>query len=154
MVNPRARALNFSWVALLLLSGCGQPMGPIAGGKLTGELQAWPEDWSFTDDIEEVLLEVDPEDPYSITLWGVQDGAHFYVAGASMESRWVQKLVADSNTVLSIEGKLYLSRATRVVDPAVMETVMQAYGTKYDLDREDGEDFIEDGGMIFQLAKR
>ena len=51
------------------LLGC-EPMGPIAGGRLSGEVVSDEvADWSFTDSIETIELETRPSDPHSITVW-------------------------------------------------------------------------------------
>ena len=46
--------------SLALASACSGPMGPIPGGELQGTPAPWPEDWSYTDDIENVLLQTRP----------------------------------------------------------------------------------------------
>ena len=58
-------------VGAFLLSSCGAPLGLIPGGKLEGELSPWPANWDHAEDCENVLLETDPADPYSVTIWGV-----------------------------------------------------------------------------------
>lgn len=154
MHNPRAAVFCYGCVALALLSGCGQPMGPVPGGKLSGETENWPQDWSFAEPVEEVFLEVDPADPYSVTLWGVGLTPYFYVAGTDADSGWVKKLLTSNEVVLSVSGRLFEGRASRVEDKNVMSQVLQAYGEKYDLDREDGEEFVEAGGIVFQITPR
>ena len=37
-----------------LVCACSGPMGPIAGGTLEGDSAAWPEDWAFTDNTDNV----------------------------------------------------------------------------------------------------
>ena len=49
--------------SIILVCACSGPMGPIAGGALEGTPTPWPDDWAFTDEIENVLLETNPEDP-------------------------------------------------------------------------------------------
>ena len=57
------------WVAgAMLLSSCGAPLGPIPGGKLQGITEPWPKDWSHAEDVDNVLLETNPSDPYSVTF--------------------------------------------------------------------------------------
>ena len=80
--------MRFTVVVLtLMLSACDGPMGPIAGGKLEGAQQPWPDNWQFTENTENVLLETNPTDPYSVTLWGVAIGETFYVVAARPKSR-------------------------------------------------------------------
>ena len=124
-------------------------MGPIAGGKLEGEVSAWPEDLSFTDEVENVLLETNPEDPYSVTIWGVQVDNKFFIAGVDDDSRWVENIYENPNVVLAIKDKLYPARATIVKDQGTLRSIGDAYLKKYGYAGE--EDFFEDGGTLFQL---
>ena len=78
-------------VGVLLLSACGAPLGPIPGGKLEGELSAWPVNWDHAEDCENVLLETDPEDPYSVTIWGVGVEDEFFVGASSRSNQWARK---------------------------------------------------------------
>ncbi len=141
-------------VMISAVLGCGAPMGPIPGGTLEGPEAPWPEDWAFTRDIENVLLETKPEDPYSVTLWAVYVDDSFYVAGASSESRWVDNVLQQSEIRLAIEGTLYEGRASRVIDEGELRSVGDAYTTKYEIDTGESSTFIEDGGIIFRLSSR
>ena len=134
--------------------GCGAPMGPIPGGTLEGPEAGWPEDWKFTDEIENILLETNPEDPYSVTLWGVAVEEHFYVAGASSDSTWVAHILRQSDVRLAVNDMLYAGRAIRVTDAQELRAVGDAYTAKYEIDTSESSTFIEDGGIIFRLTKR
>ena len=124
-------------------------MGPIAGGKLEGEVSAWPEDLSFTDEVENVLLETNPEDPYSVTIWGVQVDNRFFIAGVDDDSRWVKHIHENPRVVLAVKDKLYPAVATIVKDQETLRGIQAAFLKKYEYAGE--EDFFEDGGTLFQL---
>ena len=64
-------------------------MGPIPGGTLEGPELPWPADWTFTDSLENILLETRLEDPYSVTLYGVYKEKNFYVVCVHERSRYI-----------------------------------------------------------------
>ena len=145
---------SFVTAACLLAAACGNPIGPIAGGKLDGQDAAWPDDWQFSDVHENVLLETDPTDPYSVTVWGVHAGSHFYVTAADGDSRWVTNIYTNNEVVLSVSGRLYAASASEVMDEEELARVLDAYIGKYDISPEEGTDFIEQGGVVFRLTAR
>ena len=136
----------------LALAACSSPLGPIPGGKLEGEPAQWPDNWAFTDSIENVLLETNPLDPYSVTIWGVSVGDGFYVAAVSQQSNWVKNIDANAAVVLGIENSLYKAYARRVAIEDLPHGILEAYVTKYDRDPDDA--FFEEGGIIFELVPR
>ncbi len=139
-------------LVLSFLCACSAPVGPIPGGKLDGTVADWPSDWSFTNDIENVLLETNPEDPYSVTIWGVHHEGGFYIAAESERSNWAQNIARDSRVVLAIENDLYQAHARIVTDLNHINLVLDRLVAKYDLEREGG--FVEDGGVLYRLERR
>ena len=77
-------AAPLAFVSLAVIA-CG-PIWMIPGGELSGTVVPVPADWSFSDAIEIVQLETNPDDPYSVNVWGVGVGPIFYVASASESS--------------------------------------------------------------------
>ncbi|MGH0036576.1 MAG: hypothetical protein ACQGVK_16235 [Myxococcota bacterium] len=133
MSGRRATTSGLAVFALTLMGVACGPMGPIPGGELSGAEAAPPDDWAFSDATETVQLETRPADPYSINVWGVGLGPHFYLAaGEGQASTWARHLVADPEVRLGVEGRLYPLRATRVEDPAEIERVLAAMQEKYD----------------------
>ncbi len=123
--------------SLGLASACSGPMGPIPGGELQGTPEPWPEDWSYTEDIENVLLQTRPEDPYSVTIWiALVDYNAFIVAGDE-DSTWVQNIRANPNVVLSVNGKLINARVSDVTANEELNNGIQAFLNKYQMDEED-----------------
>ncbi|MEM7098812.1 MAG: hypothetical protein AAF541_11180 [Pseudomonadota bacterium] len=140
-------------IGLFALGACSSPLGPIAGGTLEGETVPWPKDWTFTDRIENVLLQTNPSDPYSVTIWGVQTQGSFYIAAVSSESRWVQNIAKNNAVVLGIKHELYDAYAILMERQDLPPDVLQAYINKYDIDP-DGSSFFESGGVVFELVER
>ena len=136
-----------------LITACSGPMGPIAGGQLEGTPAPWPDDWSFTDDIDNILLETNSADPYSVTIWIVttHDGA--FIAASDKDAQWVENIQTDPNVIISITGQLINARATRATSTEELTVIAKAYQSKYDMDQEDFEDFVESDGIVFRLNK-
>ena len=126
-------------------------MGPIPGGALEGEEIAWPEDWSFTDKVENVLLQTDPEDPYSVTIWCIAIENTLYFAAADKESQWVKNINDNSAVILSVNTRLIRGTASTVTERAEAEPAIQAYLQKYEIDSR--EDFVQEYGVLFRLSK-
>src|SRR5262245_2498971 len=118
----------------LLLVAC-EPMGPVAGHKLSGEQTPAPADWTSIGGAETVQLQTRPDDPYSVNVWGVAIGADFYIAsGRGRNASWVGHIETDPDVTLRIGQALYALRAVRVLDPAELARVDAAYRAKYDMD--------------------
>ena len=130
------------------IASCSGPIGPIAGDKLEGNPKAWPQEWAFADDCENVLLQTNSADPYSVTLWGVSVGKNFYVASSDQAAAWATNLASDPAIVLGIEGNLYTGLAERVTDPTEIVEVLEKYSLKYDFYLDEGDDA---GGVIYRL---
>lgn len=142
-------------IALLctfLLSACGGPIGPIAGGSLEGELTPWPNDWSIAEDCENVLLETNPAKPYSVTIWGVGDQQNFYVAAGKRSNRWAQNIEQNPQVILDVDGKLYAAKAQRVVENVLFEKIRRGFVVKYDIDPD--PDFKQKGAVYRLVPAR
>jgi len=136
---------SMALLCTLLLSSCGSPIGPIAGGSLEGEVMPWPTDWSIAEECENVLLETNPAKPYSVTIWGVGDERNFYIAASKQSNRWAKNIEKDAEVILNVDGKLYAANAQRVVDNAEFEKIRQAFVVKYDVDPD--PDFKAEGAL-------
>lgn len=126
----RASLLLLSFAAL----AC-EPWGPLPGGRLSGEVAAAPADWSFSDEEEVVQLETRPSDPYSVNLWGVGVGSHFFIAaGEGEKADWAHYLVDDPNVRLRVGKTIYELRAVRVEDQAEIDLLLQGLKRKYEFE--------------------
>jgi hypothetical protein len=127
-------------------------MGPIPGGELEGTQSAWPQDWSYTNDIENILLQTRPLDPYSVTIWIVVDDGVPYIAAGDMDSTWAKAILENPEIILSVEGKLINARASRVTSTEEVLKVADHYVTKYEMEQEDFTG--EEDGILFRLSPR
>jgi hypothetical protein len=137
-------------LVLSCLLGCG-PLVMIPGGRLSGEENPVPANWSFSDATETVQLETRPEDPYSVNIWGVAVGADFYVASGSADNAWAQNIAADDRVRLRVDGVLYALRAERDDSPEGRDRFLAAAKTKYDFEPEPDE---ASDAILFRLVAR
>lgn len=110
------------------------------GGKLvSGELYRGPEpDWSFTDDVYTIELQL--EEPMSSRrIWVMESDGKVYVPSGYMRSllgriwkEWAFEAErGDGLAVARIDGVRYQRRLERVKDPAVIEGVAEKLAQKY-----------------------
>ena len=144
---------NAVLVLLLSLSmaACSGPIGPIPGGELSGESAPWPADWAYTDKVENVLLQTNPNDPYSVTIWCVTHNDELFFGAGDKDSKWVANILHNPSVKLSINGKLIDGNASEVKDTILVGNVISAFLTKYDIESE--EDLVQEEGMLFRFDK-
>ena len=133
-----------------LLLACG-PIVTMPGGELSGQVAPTPADWSFSDSIETVQLETRPEDPYSVNVWGVGVGTHFYVAAGDAGNRWVRYLEKDPRVRLKLGDAIYELAATRTDDPAELDAFLAALKRKYDFEPDPEQ---REKSALFRLGPR
>ena len=125
--------------AAFVLAACGGPLGPLAGGELSGQTAAPPAQWDAVP--ETIQLEVRPDDPYSVNLWSVSIGPHLYVATDPDGSTWNSLVLADNRVRARVSGTVYPLRAVVVQDAEERERVVDAYTSKYGAPEEEDEGF-------------
>ena len=129
-----------SWavVVALILAGC-EPIGPIPGGELSGELVTSPvADWSQQGEEHEIFVETRPSDPHSVTVWCVaHEGALYIPTRDPGKKRWVRNVMENPDVRLKIAGRIYEQRAVRVTDPAEFEAAGAKLISKYEIESED-----------------
>ncbi|MBW2421907.1 MAG: nitroreductase family deazaflavin-dependent oxidoreductase [Deltaproteobacteria bacterium] len=147
-----AALLSFSLFLSLFALGCG-PIGPFPGGSLSGEVAtSLPDDWSFSDEVENVQLETRPSEPYSVNVWGVGIGDRFYLAsGRGGEAGWVRHIAEDPNVRLRVGGAIYELRAVRVSVDTDGDRFLEALKRKYDWEPSARE---RDRAWLFRLEPR
>ena len=124
-------------LALLLctLTAC-EPADDRPGFWLSGESQAFPEDWSFTDDVREISVQV--ETPYflahSVTIWCAQLEGTLYVGALEPQSKNWPGWVEDSPIVsLKVADKIYQAKLFKVNEADLKAKIAARYTEKYQL---------------------
>ena len=93
-----------------------------------------PADWTPHAAVATVQLETRPANPYSVNIWGVADGARYYVAaGSGAKAKWTAFIAADPRVRLRVDQAIYELKATRVTDGAEEKRIGNLYATKYKL---------------------
>jgi hypothetical protein len=145
----RRRRLRNAWILVAgLAAACSvEPRGEWPGLWISGDVAREPvADWSFTDEIEEILIETRTACgvPHSVTIWCVAiDGALYVGASAPdfpEERRWVRNVRRDPDVRLKIGGRIYERRLALITDPAHTDLVNRAFGRKYDYDVDEDPD--------------
>lgn len=136
--------------ALFALLAC-DPVSMIPGGALSGEVEAVPASWAFSDATDTVQLETRPDDPYSVNIWGVGVEEDFYVASAKADNAWARHIGEDDRVRLRIDETIYEMRAEQDDSPETRERFLKAAKAKYDFepDPEQASDAI-----LFRLVAR
>jgi len=149
----RGTTARAACIAAALLCACG-PIGPIPGGRLSGELVTEPvTDWSFSDEFDNVHVETGVEDPYSVTLWcATNEGQLYIVAAGGRESTWATNLLDDPRARVRIDGRLYERKAVHVTDTAETDAVVRMFLAKYDFDMPSEEERAR--GILFRMDAR
>jgi len=128
------------------------PLSPLPGGALTGEIVEEPvNDWSFAEDERICHFEMNPPDPYSITVTCIVHEGQLYVGCRSCPSKgWHDYINTDPNARYRVLGKVYNVTAVRVTDP---EEVNRVWAARIAKDGSEPEPAPEDY-WVFHLTSR
>lgn len=139
-----------AWIlaASLALGPLGCPLGPLAGGRLGGDIHADPvTDWTFVREVETCQLETNPDDPHSVNTWCTGWNGHLYVPSSMIlgptdpsERGWVLNVQTDPEVRIRIDGMVYELDAERVTDVVVYDAVLAELEDKYDADPAEREE--------------
>ena len=124
----------------LLLSAC-EPSDTRPGLWLSGEVEAFPSDWSFTDEFKLIAVQVATPYglPHSITIWCVQVEGNLYIAASAPESkRWPAWVENDPDIKLKFGDRLFEGRLQRLDNTDEISPVSAADAVKYQLTRDLG----------------
>jgi hypothetical protein len=139
-------------IARLVING---PIGPIAGGRLDGTERTAPADWDFTDEHFTIAVEVQPDDPHSVTVvCFVSDGELYVPARDAAEKDWPQMALADGRARLRVGKDLYSVQLVKVEDDSERERVFLAAGEKYPRLAEQSGGQIPEGVWLFRAEPR
>jgi len=121
-------------VVLILLYGCSEPFIVFAGGKLSGDVAAPPDDWSALTAEETFQLETRPDRPYSVNIWAVGIGPAVYIGTGPDGTRWSKHIGRDPRVRLRVGDSVYSLIAQPVTEPEERSVVAVAYAEKYGMD--------------------
>ena len=134
------KRLTIATVALLILTAC-EPRDRTPGMWLSGELAQTPvEDWSFTDELNEVFIQTHPwyGIPFSVTVVMATIDGKIYVPSIYDQpakfpgSKYWNSVINDNpEVVMKIGDRLYQRRARLVTDATEFESAFEALAGKY-----------------------
>ena len=119
----------------IVFGGCSYL--PFSGGALKGEERAAMEDWSSVADVSIIQLETNPNEPYSVNLWMIADGADLLVYGGDSHAQWAQNIDADPAVRVKIGDYVYPLQGKRETDEAAFRAFVVMWDNKYGSDRSD-----------------
>ncbi len=136
------RTFQVGLAALLVVSatGCVDPKDRRPGLRLSGEVVAAAiNDWSFSDEYQEIYLETQTwyMIPHSVTTVCAGVGEKLYVptiyyeGGEWPDKVWNSNVDSDPRVRLKMGGKIYEREAVVVEDPAEVQVALQALAAKY-----------------------
>jgi hypothetical protein len=148
-----------SVVLVVQLLGCG-PIGPLSGGRLSGEIgPRGVVSWKFAAGEETAQLETRPADPHSVNIWFVALGPNLYVPTSMIlgpkdptERGWVGNVSGDPRVRIRLGDRVYERIAIRVEDAGEYDRARGALEAKYDLDPSERDSERE--VWIFRLDPR
>ena len=132
MRNRTTRLITI--VAAVFLLGACEPKDERPGLWLRGELQPYPDDWSFTKEHLEIAIQVAAPYflPHSITIICAEHEGELYVAAYRPKTKnWAAWVTDNPNVMLKVGENLYEARLARVNDPLEITDALGAYTAKY-----------------------
>ena len=136
--------LGLAAVAVVLYLTRSNPLGPISGRELSGELVSTPvRDWSFTDEHMLIAVETRPAAPHSVTtVCFTRDGVLYVPAQGGSAKSWTHYAVSNPSARILVGDEIYPVRLSRVQDEGEIPAMLAAAMEKYDFpsDRETPED--------------
>jgi hypothetical protein len=135
--RPSSLSVFVVVLTLGLMMGCG-PIGPFAGGRLSGAEGSWPVDWSTAAELPQIQLETAIEDPSSINVWVVVLDRKAFIATSLLmgpevpdERGWVRDVLVDPRVRVRVDGVVYPARLMVLDDPDEIASVFEAFRMKY-----------------------
>lgn len=137
LVVGRRLGIVASATAQLVGPGCGGPVGPFAGGRLTGTVvRTAVADWSFANEYELIQVETRPADPYSVNVHYYVVDQRLYVEGDPNRrlSRWRTYLRQNPDLRVRFGDRVYEVTAVEVTDEDEIVSILPVF---YDKDDDD-----------------
>lgn len=126
----------FTVLLFTFLLGACEPSDTRPGLWLSGEVEAFPADWSFTDNFKQIAVQVGTPYaiPHSVTIWCVQVEGALYIGALVPESKsWPGWAESDPDIKMKLGDRLFEGRLQKLVTHDEIRPVSDAYIDKYQL---------------------
>lgn len=116
------KGLGVVFAVAVIISGAtylfrSNPIGPIAGKALTGELSTSRVDWTLCNKHDEVAIESRSEAPYSVLTWCFVHKGNMYIpAFYGGTKAWSHFAAADPNVRIKMGDTIYEAKAKRITN--------------------------------------
>ena len=117
------KRIGWAVAAVVVLAACARliwtdPIGPLAGGRLSGSEAPFPADWDFSDAHFTIAVETRPEDPHSVTtICFVHEGTLIVPAQGGSDKAWTHYVLDDPRVRIKVGERVFPARATRILEP-------------------------------------
>ena len=153
------RIIGFVVAALIVAAALAyqfrtDPIGPLAGKRLSGEERPFPSDWAFVKDHPYCFLETRPSAPHSVTtICFVVNGKLVVPSLNAAEKDWPYYVLDDPSVRIKVGNFVYPARAARITDFS-QEDVRASILTKYPDFSDRIPSPLPDTIWLFELAQR
>ncbi len=128
-----------TFIALMTIAGCSNPMGPFSGGRLSAPESATPfTNWSHIANVDTVFVETRPDDPYSVQTWCISVDEQLFIPTSlilgdsdATARTWVQNVESNGQVRVQIDDTVYPMQAMRITDKELHARVLSAFQAKY-----------------------
>ena len=124
-------------VLIILTSACSprdeRPGFWLQGNEATGVIN----DWHFTDDIEEILIETTTWYllAHSTTIWCVQYEGNLYIGSYGPEKKfWENNIARNPQAKVKINNAIYQVVVSLLEDETLAQEINAAYNQKYNME--------------------
>ncbi len=153
------RIIGFLCAALILAAALAyqfrtDPIGPLAGKRLSGEERPFPSDWTFVKDHPYCFLETRPSAPHSVTtICFVVNGKLVVPSLNAAEKDWPYYVLEDPTVRIKVGEFVYSARAARITDFS-QDDVRAGILAKYPEFSDRIPSPLPDTVWLFELAQR
>ncbi len=123
--------LTLAFIAYIAYQFRTDPIGILAGKRVTGEEMAYPADWSFSNDHMLMAVETRPGNEHSVTTIGfIHKGDLHIPARDGAEKTWPTYVASNPMVRIKVGDSVYPAKLNRVMQPD-REAMLASMAEKY-----------------------
>lgn len=130
------------------------PIGVVAGKRVTGEEVAYPADWSFSDEHVLIAVETRVGNPHSVTTICFVHGGELYVPARDGSTKdWPAYVLADNRVRLKVGDKVYPAALERMTEISIFD-IAESVSKKYPQFAVASEAEVPPDMWLFKVTRR